>query len=89
MHCPNDSELDQTGTVDDLAVNDSTTTNNLDQQQAGSGAAPTSLAEGEAQASTTPSQAQQPQLEQKVPPAGLSDKKEESADTAPHRQVHR
>ena len=88
VHCPNQPELDQGGD-DEVALKDSTT--NLhqqppSQQHAGGGAAPVSLAVSEPQAST--SQVQHDSDKQKVP-AGLAENKEESADTAPHRQVHR
>ena len=89
VHCPDQPELDQGGD-DEIALKDSTT--NLhqqppsQQQHAGGGAAPVSLAAGKPQAST--SQVQHDSDKQKVP-AGLAENKEESADTAPHRQVHR
>ena len=84
VHCPNQPELDQGG-GDETTLKDSTANLHPNQQHAG-GAAPVSLQVAEPQAST--SQAQQDLDKQKVP-AGLSEKKEDSADAAPHRQVHR
>lgn len=95
VHCSHQgTELDQGGGGggggDEPALNDSTTDlhQQLPSQQHAGGAAPVSLAVGEPQAST--SQAQQDSDKQKVPPAaGLSEKKEDSVDRAPHKQVHR
>ena len=104
VHCPDQPNPDEGGVGDEPSLIDSTTSLHQQQQQLPSqqlasgsgsggigGATPVSLAAGEPQASTSQVQQQQDSDKQQkvLQAAGLTETKEESADTAPHRQVHR